>query len=116
MMKDQLTEYAYGKGAIRAAGKFMIERAAGEAGDKKFVLIAGVIYADLLDSGTKAGGDDGVELWVGNVVLIPIAKYRYNSKLAAYASGENIGTKLGAKWASISNWLECFFRRQEDKR
>lgn len=94
-MKDILTEWEHGEGAIKVCGKVMLMRR------EKGTLIAGLIFPDIISDNNKEDlteiGEKIEELWEVEMIIKPINKY------AGYPEEQwgclDIGQKLCSAWS-----------------
>lgn len=105
MRKDVLTEWQYGDGAIKLAGKFLMLRR-----EKKSIILGGVLES--LHSLDPKKLNDGVEMWETEIILIPRKKYAHNNTEACFAS-LTPDQMLASGWGNPENWDKTIFDKQK---
>lgn len=112
MRKDILTEWEYGEGAIKMAGKFLMLRR------EKRSIILGVVLESLHTSDSKKLTDikkidEGVEMWESEIILIPRRKYGYNIEKCFGALTPD--QMLASEWGNPENWNKRIFDKTKKK-
>ena len=114
MYKDEMTEWAYGAGAVKTMAKFMLM----DIGkDKPGPVICGGVFDPLLDESRWPKNKDGHrvkdgrpyavdELWVAELIIIP--KFKFNNPSIEGFIGLTINQKICSDWSNASKWTQIF--------
>lgn len=102
---DIITEFEFGKGAIKTCGKFLIQEVPGRK-----TLVAGLLVESLIsDTKSKEGS---CEMWEGEIIFIPKRKYIQNkTEKNFWALG--IDQKLLGYWGHAKYWKKKIFDKQK---
>lgn len=110
MKKDILTEMLVGKeGAIKVVGKIVA------CNQKDRTLIAGLVFPKINAPIPKKREDEILvdsleyEMWEGEIIFIPRAKYRGRVKNTEQFTGLRIDQVLTSSWGNPNYWLEKIF-------
>lgn len=118
--KDTVTEWEFGKGAIRTTGRFLMSEAAGSSreGGPRMTLVAGLVTDPLLskpdrktESITSKTMEESCEMWEGEVIFIPRRKYIENVEKGFFAL--KIDQKLLGLWGHAKYWKKKIFDKEE---